>query len=211
VQRYNLFLEQKSDTDFGRIGPGTPETTPRLIREPPFFAIQLFPATRKSMGGLVIDEGGRVLDRDRQPIPGLYACGEVAGAAGINGSYGGSGMFLGPAVLTGRIAARSATDFAHARTADANRPGDTPPAPMPIQPDRSPGSATSGRVTFQPGVLTQLLKQSRPGYWHFEAAHRLVVERNTNCGTCHSEAWPISQALTREQTDLELSSCARCH
>ena len=41
--------------------------------------------TRKSMGGVAIDEGARVVDTAHQVIPGLYAAGEVTGLAGING------------------------------------------------------------------------------------------------------------------------------
>jgi predicted oxidoreductase len=208
VQRYNVFVEQKSDTDFGRVGPGTSGRTPQLIREPPFYAVQLFPMTLKSMGGVSIDEGGRVLDRDRQPIPGLYACGEVTGVAGISGSFGGPGTFLGPAVLTGRIAARSATDFAHARTPAAEGPGTGPPARVA---ESRPAQPAAARAAFQPGILSTLLERSRPGYWHFEIAHRLVIERRTDCRNCHDVGWPAGPAITREQRQLELASCTRCH
>lgn len=211
VQRYNVFIEQKSDTDFGRIGPGTAVRLPPLIREPPFYAVQLFPMTRKSMGGISIDELGRVLTRDLKPIRGLYACGEATGVAGINGSFGGTGTFLGPAVLTGRIAARSAIDYAHERKPPDETSGFGTPERVPTAPEGAGAPAAIPQTTFQPGVLTKLLQQSRPGYWHFEVAHRLVIERSTNCAGCHVKGWPVGPAVTRDQRSLELASCARCH
>ena len=51
--------------------------------------------------------GARVLDRQGKPVPGLYAAGELTGSVGINGSHGMDGMFLGSAILTGRLAGRS--------------------------------------------------------------------------------------------------------
>jgi predicted oxidoreductase len=73
---------------------------------PPFYAIQLFPLARKNLGGVKTDLRGRVLDRYFEPIPGLYAAGEVAGMAGghINGKAGLEGTMLGPAIFSGRVA-----------------------------------------------------------------------------------------------------------
>jgi predicted oxidoreductase len=46
-----------------------------------------------------------VLNNHFEPIPGLYASGEVAGMAGghINGSAALEGTMLGPSVLSGRV------------------------------------------------------------------------------------------------------------
>ena len=55
-------------------------------------------------------EHGQVLDGAGQPIPGLYAAGEVAGFGG--GGYHGynalEGTFLGGCIFSGRIAGRAA-------------------------------------------------------------------------------------------------------
>src|SRR5262249_58916038 len=48
---------------------------------PPYYAIQLFPLARKNFGGVKTDLRCRVLDRHFDPVPGLYAAGEVAGHA----------------------------------------------------------------------------------------------------------------------------------
>ena len=73
---------------------------------PPYYAIQLFPLARKNFGGVKTDLRCRVLDRHFEPIPGLYAAGEVAGMAGghINGRAGLEGTMLGPAIFSGRVA-----------------------------------------------------------------------------------------------------------
>jgi len=73
---------------------------------PPYYAVQLFPLARKNFGGVKTDLRCRVLDRHFEPIPGLYAAGEVAGMAGghINGRAGLEGTMLGPAIFSGRVA-----------------------------------------------------------------------------------------------------------
>jgi succinate dehydrogenase/fumarate reductase flavoprotein subunit len=73
---------------------------------PPYYAIQLFPLARKNFGGVKTDLRCRVLNRYFEPIPGLYAAGEVAGMAGghINGKAGLEGTMLGPSIFSGRVA-----------------------------------------------------------------------------------------------------------
>ncbi len=162
VQRFNAMVETGADDDFGRFGAGQPGAVPAPLGQPPFFAMRLYPMTRKSMGGLKIDDDTRVMDTSGAPIPGLFAAGEVTGVAGINGSYGGSGTFLGPSVLLGRIAGRSAVALAQVEAAKSRIvvTADLPAA--------SPADS---------GPLAALVRKSRPGYWHFEAAHSLVLER----------------------------------
>jgi predicted oxidoreductase len=73
---------------------------------PTYYAVQLFPLARKNFGGVKTDLRCRVLNRYFEPIPGLYAAGEVAGMAGghINGKAGLEGTMLGPAIFSGRVA-----------------------------------------------------------------------------------------------------------
>src|SRR6185295_14544036 len=86
---------------------GRSETNrPQNIVTPPFFAVRYFPLARKSMGGVAVDLSCRVLDRRGQPIPNLYAVGELAGVGGINGRAALEGTMLGPGLLMGRVAAR---------------------------------------------------------------------------------------------------------
>jgi uncharacterized protein len=108
LKRWNKMVEAKNDEDFGRIGSvKTPWGNPPKIETPPFYAVQFFPMTRKSMGGVAIDMSCRVLDGAGKPIPGLYAVGELTGLAGVNGKASTEGTFLGACILTGRVAGRA--------------------------------------------------------------------------------------------------------
>src|SRR5437764_2099196 len=101
VQRWNQMVERGEDTDFRRFAPDD-ATRPPAIDTPPFFAVQFFPSTRKSMGGVAVDLRCRVLDRQGQPISGLYAIGELAGVGGVNGKAALEGTMLGPGIFMGR-------------------------------------------------------------------------------------------------------------
>ncbi len=105
VKRYNHMVEQGQDKDFQRFGPNKNYMARRVL-VPPFYAVQFFPVTRKSMGGISIDLSCHVLDK-QHIIPGLYAVGEASGFGGLNGKAGLEGTFLGPSIVTGRVAARA--------------------------------------------------------------------------------------------------------
>ncbi len=207
VRRFNRFAEQGMDTDFGRIGPGTAGPVPLAIRQPPFYAIQLFPLTRQSMGGLVVDREARVLGGAGQLIRGLFAAGEVTGAAGINGRHGGSGTFLGPAVLMGRIAGRGAAALALDRPRREQPPAAVPPATT-IAATTGARPPEARRAAID---LPALLRRKRAGYWHFEVSHQLVIERSMVCEACHTAAWESAPAQSREQRLTQLDTCTRCH
>jgi len=204
VERFNRFVEQAVDTDFGRIGPGSSATPPLPIRKPPYYALQLFPMTRKSMGGLVVDHETRVLGGAGQVLTGLYAAGEVTGVAGINGRNGGSGTFLGPSVLMGRMAGRSAATLSLGdKVLREPRPASTAAATA-VEP--APAAKPTETVD-----LTPLLAQSRPGYWHFEKSHVVVVERGLDCSRCHRDGRTPGPAVTKPQRLVQLGSCLTCH
>ena len=82
----------------------------------PLIAIRESILSRKTLGGIQTDLGGRVMSKPvngkSEPIPGLYAIGEAAGFGG-GGSHGKGaleGTFLGGCVLTARIAAKAIVD-----------------------------------------------------------------------------------------------------
>jgi uncharacterized protein len=76
----------------------------------PLIAVRLHILTRKTLGGLQTDLSARVLDAGEQPIPGLFAAGEVAGfgGGGMHGYRALEGTFLGGCIFSGRIAGQSA-------------------------------------------------------------------------------------------------------
>ena len=98
------------------------KSLPPKIQKPPFYAVKIYPMTRKNMGGVLTDHSCRVVDSQNRPIPRLYAAGELSGFAGINGTSALEGTFLGPCVVTGRMAARTAV-------ADARKQA----GPQPVQ------------------------------------------------------------------------------
>jgi hypothetical protein len=80
----------------------------------PLIAIRAFILSRKTLGGIQTDLGGRVLtpsdaEGRQERIPGLYAIGEAAGfgGGGMHGLRSLEGTFLGGCILTGRLAAQS--------------------------------------------------------------------------------------------------------
>jgi predicted oxidoreductase len=86
---------------------------PHRILDPangPLIAVRLNILTRKTLGGLHTNLDAQVLDASGNPIPGLYAAGEVAGFGG--GGYHGynalEGTFLGGCIFSGRAAGRHA-------------------------------------------------------------------------------------------------------
>jgi uncharacterized protein len=76
----------------------------------PLIAVRLHILTRKTLGGLHTNLDAQVLDQTGQPVPGLYAAGEVAGfgGGGMHGYRALEGTFLGGCLFSGRTAGRSA-------------------------------------------------------------------------------------------------------
>ena len=86
---------------------------PHRILDPragPLIAVRLSILTRKTLGGLETDLDARVLRADGDPLPGLYAAGEVAGfgGGGMHGYRALEGTFLGGCIFSGRAAGRAA-------------------------------------------------------------------------------------------------------
>jgi predicted oxidoreductase len=89
--------------------------TPHRLLDPdagPLIAVRLHILTRKTLGGLQTDLSGRALGADGEPVPGLYAAGEVAGfgGGGMHGYRSLEGTFLGGCLFSGRAAGRAAAD-----------------------------------------------------------------------------------------------------
>lgn len=87
---WNEICEKGEDPDFGR-------TLFLKPLEPPFYYLLNVPVRYKSVGGLNVSARYEVLDADKAPIPGLYACGCTAGTTDIVPAAG-SGMIVGASV-----------------------------------------------------------------------------------------------------------------
>jgi predicted oxidoreductase len=209
VRRYNAAVATGRDPELESFGQGEskdPQATKDqrvAIATPPFYAVQFFPMAHKNMGGVAIDMRARVLDKKHQPIPGLYAGGEITGSAGINGMAGLDGTFTGPSILIGRIAGQSAA---------AQVIGNSPlRATQSAAAQSTAAPAPPWSPTMTAAQLEQLLATSRDGYWHFEQVHRSVLRREWPCNECHSALVP--QAPARDSATLRALSetCDRCH
>ncbi|WP_224366463.1 FAD-binding dehydrogenase [Hyalangium versicolor] len=88
---------------------------PHRILDPdagPLVGVRLHILTRKTLGGIQTDLSSRALGSDGNPIPGLYAAGEVAGfgGGGVHGYNALEGTFLGGCIFSGRAAGRALAD-----------------------------------------------------------------------------------------------------
>ncbi len=100
VARYNEFVEAGTDEDFGR------GDMPRALETASFYLIEVGPAVHHTMGGVLINTSAQVLDENGEPIPGLFAAGEVTG--GVHGGNRLGGNALADLIVFGRIAGQSA-------------------------------------------------------------------------------------------------------
>jgi succinate dehydrogenase/fumarate reductase flavoprotein subunit len=100
VERWNGFCAARHDADFDReVGTMGP------VAEPPFYAIPLYPGGPNTKGGLRADAQRHVLDWDDEPIPRLYAAGEICSV--FQFVYQGGGN-LAEGIAFGRVAGRNA-------------------------------------------------------------------------------------------------------
>jgi uncharacterized protein len=217
VARYNAMVSDGHDSDFGRFakrpaGGPTDQSAPPKIEKPPYYALELFPLTRKSMGGIAIDRLARVVSTANRSIPGLYAAGEAAGLAGINGKAALEGTFLGPSVLTGRVAGRTAAAQIKSTTLVTREPPTATPSSSPdttVLGGTPPGTSRDCVACHNLGAL---VSTPRAGYWHFERSHRLVIENKLECAQCHGGMSPTFDPQ-RHRIDRLLQSriCSTCH
>jgi succinate dehydrogenase/fumarate reductase flavoprotein subunit len=119
IQKHNRYAETGKDKDFQKgenpyeqnLGDPNHKPNPCIgpISTPPFFAIRVFAGDIGASIGLVTDENARVLDSSREPVPGLYACGNDMDSI-MAGIYPGPGITIGPAMTFGYIAAKHMLD-----------------------------------------------------------------------------------------------------
>lgn len=97
IEDYNRYVEAGVDPDFGRT------YLPAPIAQPPFYAVRNHAITLVTFTGLDIDDQFMVRSEAGEPIPGLYAIGEVIGAGATCGNSFCSGMLTTPAMTFGRL------------------------------------------------------------------------------------------------------------
>ena len=179
-------------------GPGL--RPPRPVRRAPFYAVAVHPITRKSMGGLQIDRQCRVTTTGGEPVPGLYAVGEVTGFGGINGKAALEGTFIAPAMLQGRLVGRA--------IAASRRPLPATSEPPPPGDASGPGTEVACSTCHS---LEKLTASPRPGYWHFERVHLRVLRDALACVTCHAEMAPFRPERHTIDREAQITACTYCH
>ncbi|WP_446830352.1 FAD-dependent oxidoreductase [Candidatus Foliamicus sp.] len=95
VRAYNAAVASGGDS-FGR------QHLPAPISRPPYYGITHLGSSATSSAGVAVNAEMQVLRGDSEPIPGLYATGEVLGSGSTLGSTFAPGMMLTPALSLGR-------------------------------------------------------------------------------------------------------------
>jgi hypothetical protein len=126
VARYNGFVRDRLDADFGR------RFLPAPIEKPPFFALRNHGISLVTFSGVDVDASLRVRREDGSIVPGLYAAGEILGAAATSGNSFCGGMLMGPAMIFGRLVGERLAipdDVVNGPTAEVPRPEGEPVTP----------------------------------------------------------------------------------
>lgn len=104
LENWNKAVSAKDDSDFGR-------TTgiDNDLSAPDYYAIKIAPGIHYTMGGVKVNTNTEVLNKDNQPIKGLYAAGEVVG--GLHGENRIGGNSVAEIIIFGRQAGLKSAEF----------------------------------------------------------------------------------------------------
>lgn len=103
IERYNKYVSQKNDPEFGK--PFKMNQKP--IVKAPYYAVRLWPKAHHTMGGVEVNTDSQVINIEtRQPIAGLFACGEATG--GTHGACRLGTVAIPDCIVFGRIAGKNA-------------------------------------------------------------------------------------------------------
>ncbi len=109
ISKYNQYQQDQNDPDFGRKA----SEMPRSLSIAPYYCIEVKPAIHHTMGGIHINAECNALDKKGNPIPGLFAAGEVTGGVHGGNRLGGNGV--ADIVVFGKIAGSQAARWAKSR------------------------------------------------------------------------------------------------
>lgn len=113
VERYNRDAARGADPDFDKgasaynryLGDGTHQPNPCVgpLDKAPFYAIRVHAGDIGTTYGLAADLHSQVLDKQGEPIGGLYACGNDRNSV-MGGFYPSGGITIGPAITFAYLA-----------------------------------------------------------------------------------------------------------
>lgn len=102
IERYNTFIKNKKDEDFGR-------RDMEKTLNGKLYAIEIAPGIHHTMGGVKINPQTQVISVDGKPITGLYAAGEIVG--GVHGGNRLGGNAIADIVTFGSLAGKEAAKY----------------------------------------------------------------------------------------------------
>ena len=105
MNTWNESVAKGEDAEFGRNNGMDAD-----LSTAPYYAIKIAPGIHHTMGGIKINTNAEVIDTNGNVIPGLFAAGETTG--GIHGGNRVGGNAVCDFIVFGRIAGKSAADFA---------------------------------------------------------------------------------------------------
>lgn len=107
LDTWNASVKSKKDTEFGRTTGMDND-----LSAAPYYAIKIGPGIHYTMGGVKINTNTEVLNKAGQPIPGLFAAGEVTG--GLHGQNRIGGNSVAEIIIFGRQAGIKSAEFVKA-------------------------------------------------------------------------------------------------
>ena len=75
MTKYQTYQATGEDLEFGRDA----NEMPQPLTQAPYYAIEVEPVLHHTMGGIKINSKAEVMNQSGNPVPGLYAAGEVTG------------------------------------------------------------------------------------------------------------------------------------
>lgn len=108
LDTWNNAVKNKKDTEFGRT-----TAMDHDLSSAPYYAIKIAPGIHYTMGGVKINTNTEVLDKNGQPITGLFAAGEVTG--GLHGQNRIGGNSVAEIIIFGRQAGVKSAEFVKAQ------------------------------------------------------------------------------------------------
>lgn len=102
VEEYNKYCEAKHDSEFGK---DPVFLTP--INNGPYYVFEYEPSAWCTLGGVKVDDSLRALDKNNEPIQGLYVAGVDAGSLFTAPYYDNEGSAFGLSLGSGTLAGRN--------------------------------------------------------------------------------------------------------
>ncbi|MFJ8237930.1 FAD-dependent tricarballylate dehydrogenase TcuA [Ureibacillus sp. NPDC094379] len=120
ITEYNLAVQEGEFNPTVKDGKGTVGITPPKtnwalrLDQGPFYAYPVTCGITFAFGGLHVNHEGEVLNQEGEPIPGLFAAGEMVGGIFYQNYPGGSGLMSG--AVFGKLAGTAAASLSKEKT-----------------------------------------------------------------------------------------------